>query len=176
MPPKRTTGAVPLFTLSARSPRGTLRLGHQIWPCAIGRGGRRVLKREGDGASPIGRWPVRSIYYRADRLMRPVSALPVNQLRRDDGWCDAPADRRYNRRVRHPYPASAEHLWRDDHLYDLIVVLGHNDRPRRRGSGSAIFIHAARPGYLPTEGCIALAMPHLKRLVHGLRRGTRIVI
>ena len=89
----------------------------------------------------------------------------MRAIRPRDGWCDAPADRNYNRPVRHPYPASAERLWRADGLYDVVVVLGYNDRPRVRGRGSAIFMHVARPGYAPTEGCIALARPHLLRVL-----------
>ena len=87
--------------------------------------------------------------------------LPARAIRPDDGWCDASADRNYNRPVRHPYSASAERLWRSDGLYDLVVVLAYNERPRVRGRGSAIFMHVARPGYAPTEGCIALARAHL---------------
>ena len=96
------------------------------------------------------------------------TALPVRAIRRRDGWCDAPADRNYNRPVRLPYPASAERLWREDALYDLVVVLDYNERPRVRGRGSAIFMHVAKPGYAPTEGCIALARPHLVRLLERL--------
>jgi L,D-peptidoglycan transpeptidase YkuD (ErfK/YbiS/YcfS/YnhG family) len=98
----------------------------------------------------------------------------VRAIRRDDGWCDASADRNYNRPVRLPYPASAERLWREDGLYDLVVVLDYNDRPRSRGRGSAIFMHVARPGYAPTEGCIALARGHLLRLLERLHARTAI--
>ncbi len=82
-----------------------------------------------------------------------------------DGWCDDPRDRNYNRYVRHPYPASAERMWREDNLYDVVVVLSHNDRPRVRGRGSAVFMHVARTGMTPTEGCVALRLPHLLRLL-----------
>ncbi len=111
---------------------------------------------------------MRAVLYRPDRVRRPRTRLPVRPIRPHDGWCDAPADRNYNRPVRHPYPASAERLWRADGLYDVVVVLGYNDRPRVRGRGSAIFMHVARPGYAPTEGCIALARPHLLRLLERL--------
>ena len=93
-----------------------------------------------------------------------------------DGWCDDPVDRNYNRRVRHPYPASAERLWRSDHLYDLVVVLGYNDRPRVAGRGSAIFMHVAGPGFAPTEGCVALRLPDLKRLLEEVPRGAVVTI
>jgi L,D-peptidoglycan transpeptidase YkuD (ErfK/YbiS/YcfS/YnhG family) len=95
-------------------------------------------------------------------------------MRPEDGWCDAPGDRNYNRPVRHPYPASAERLWREDELYDVVVVLGHNQRPRIRAGGSAIFMHVARPGYLPTEGCIALARRHLLIVLERLKPGSAV--
>ena len=134
-------------------------------PCALGRGGCRTDKREGDGATPIGSWPVRQLLYRPDKGAPPVVSMPKLALAVDGGWCDAPADRNYNRPVHHPYPASAERLWRTDDLYDLIVVLGYNDAPVVAGRGSAIFIHVAQPDLAPTEGCIALTKADLVRLL-----------
>ena len=124
---------------------------------ALGRSGIRALKREGDGGTPLGRFPIRQVLYRADRVPRPRTRLPVRAIRADDGWCEDPADRNYNRLVSLPPRRSADRLIRADHLYDLMLVLGHNDRPRVRGKGSAIFMHLARPGYAPTAGCIALS-------------------
>jgi L,D-peptidoglycan transpeptidase YkuD (ErfK/YbiS/YcfS/YnhG family) len=109
------------------------------------------------------------VLYRSDRGRRPLTPLPVRQIAPEDGWCDAPADPNYNRAVRHPYPGSAERLWRDDSIYDIVVVLGHNVRPRVRGAGSAVFMHLARPGYGPTEGCIALKREHLLQLLERCR-------
>lgn len=154
--------------LSAAAPRGVVRLGVLNLPCALGKGGRRTRKREGDGATPIGCWQLVRVLYRSDRIVRPISRLPVKAIGRDDGWCDAPADRNYNRFVRLPYRSSAESLWRTDNLYDVVVVLSHNSAPRVRGGGSAIFIHIARAGYAPTEGCIALRREHLLMLLRKL--------
>lgn len=159
-------------TLSAGSSRGVLTYGSLSFPCALGRSGRRAIKREGDGASPVGCFALRKAYYRADRLGRPRLGLRLSPIRTDDGWCDTPGDRNYNRHIRHPYPASAEHLWRGDGLYDLLVVLGYNDRPRAAGRGSAIFMHVASPEMKPTEGCVALRREHLLRLLQALRPGT----
>lgn len=102
--------------------------------------------------------------------------MPVTPIGRDDGWCDAPADRNYNRPVRLPYAANAEAIWRADHLYDVVVVLSHNTLPRVRGAGSAIFVHVARPGYEPTEGCIALRREHLLVLLRHLKAGAAMRI
>lgn len=134
-------------------------------PCALGWSGVVSDKREGDGGTPVGRLPMRCLYYRADRLHRPTTGLPVNQIAADDGWCDAPDDPNYNRPVTLPYPASAESLWREDHRYDLIVPLGWNDDPPVPGRGSAIFLHVAPPEGRPTAGCVGLPVDVLLRLV-----------
>src|ERR1700761_4681111 len=143
--------------------------GEVVWPghrveAALGKGG--VLpageKREGDGASPGGVWPLRRVLYRPDKGPPPRTALPVEAIRPEDGWCDAPLDPAYNRPVTLPHKTSAERMWRDDGLYDLVVVLGHNDDPVTPGAGSAIFLHVARPDYGPTEGCVAMARAGLE--------------
>lgn len=156
--------------------RGLIHFGPRQLACALGSAGPAPCKREGDGATPAGRWKMRYILYRADRTARPISSLPVRALRPRDGWCDQPGDRNYNRPVTMPYNASAENMWRDDHIYDLLVVLDHNSRPRIRGKGSAIFIHLARPGYTPTQGCIALNPHDLRLLLEACRPGTGLNI
>ena len=159
---------ISVITVDARAlgdQRGWLAAGPLRWACALGRGGRQALKREGDGATPIAVWPLRRVLYRADRVARPRTSLPVSLIRPHDGWCDDPRDRNYNCPVRLPYPASHERLWRNDHLYDLVVVLGYNDGPRIRGRGSAIFMHLAAPDFTPTAGCIALREADLRKLL-----------
>jgi len=136
---------------------GVLRYGDKTCRAALGRGGIRCDKREGDGATPAGRFALRRVLYRPDRLAPPQSDLPTRPLAVDDGWCDAPGDENYNRLVRLPYAASAERLWRDDRFYDIVVVLGHNDNPVVAGAGSAVFFHLARADYAPTAGCVAVA-------------------
>ncbi len=116
------------------------------------------------------------VFYRADRVLRPRTALPVQALRPNDGWCDTSGDRNYNRLVTLPYAARAERLWRDDALYDIVVVLDHNTAPSARGRGSAVFIHIAREGYAPTQGCIALNLHDLKMLLEASRPGAAITI
>ncbi len=153
-----------------------LELGPLRLACALGRSGCRATKREGDGATPMGRWRLVEVLYRPDRVRRPSTRLPLRPIHPTDGWCDAPVDRNYNRGVRLPYPASTERLWREDELYDIVVVLDHNLRPRVRGHGSAIFMHVARPGYRPTEGCIALSAPDLRRVLARVGRGAVVVV
>lgn len=146
--------------------------------CALGKGGVIAArdKREGDGASPIGIWPIRHVLWRSDRGRAPDTSLPVAEIAPDDGWCDTPDDPNYNQLIKHPYPVSAEHLWRDDGLYDIIVVLSHNDDPVVPGMGSAIFLHCATPDYKPTEGCVALAKADLLALLEVARMGDGIEI
>jgi L,D-peptidoglycan transpeptidase YkuD (ErfK/YbiS/YcfS/YnhG family) len=162
--------------LSRARSQGKLCLLTQQFPCAIGRGGRRPKRQEGDGITPLGRWPVREVLYRADRIARPRTGLPIQAIRPDDGWCDAPMDRNYNRPVRLPYPAGHERMWREDGLYDLVIVLGYNDRPRSLGRGSAIFMHLARADYAPTAGCIALSRADMLKLLGWLRPGDGILV
>lgn len=167
------------FSVRAKSlvtTHGMLRCGFSVWPCALGRSGRRALKKEGDGATPTGTFTLDYVLYRPDRGPRPQTGLPVKPIFRNDGWCDDSLDRNYNRPVKLPYPASTEDLYRKDHLYDLIVVLGYNRRSRVRGKGSAIFLHIARPGLLPTEGCIALSADHVRRILSRCRRGCTITV
>lgn len=144
---------------------GRLLLRGQVFRAALGRGGVRTDKQESDGATPVGVLPLRRVLYRADRLPPPDCAVAVEPIGQAHGWCDDVNDRAYNRPVRLPYPARHEELWRSDGVYDLIGVLGWNDSPVVRGRGSAIFLHVARPDFAPTEGCIALALPDLRRVL-----------
>ncbi len=157
---------------------GVLALGEHRVRCALGKGGVKPAteKREGDGASPAGIWPIRYVFYRPDRLSPPETALPVRALSPDDGWCDDPASPDYNKLVKLPFAASHEVLWRDDHVYDLIVSLGHNDDPVVAGMGSAIFAHLAREGYTGTEGCVATALPDMLKLLREASPGDAIEI
>lgn len=154
---------------------GFAKWGDRRVPCAIGKAGLRADKREGDLATPIGRFLCRELFWRSDRLAKPVCRLPVQALSPDCGWCDDPADPLYNRLVELPYPAHAETLWRTDAVYDLIVPLGYNDDPVVPGRGSAIFLHVARDGWLPTEGCVALARNDLLAFLAAATTGSRVV-
>lgn len=152
-------------SLSPRATKGTLAFGPLTVACALGRAGATWRKREGDGATPRGSYRLVRVLYRADRIARPVTRLPVRPIRPDNGWCDDPGHARYNSPVRLPFAASHERLWRDDHLYDLVVILDHNQSPRIQGRGSAVFFHLAGPGYTPTAGCIAVRLSDMRRLL-----------
>lgn len=156
--------------------QGLLAVAGRVIRCALGKGSVTSVKREGDGATPLGPMRLLHAYVRRERMRPLVSGLKLRAIRANDGWCDAPGDRNYNRLVALPYPASHEHMRRDDHLYDVVIVLDANIRPRRRGMGSAIFFHLARPGYLPTEGCVAVSRRDMEWLLPRLSPRTVLTV
>lgn len=143
---------------------------------AVGRAGVSANKKEGDGATPAGTFPLISAFYRADRMPPPVSRLPLHVLSPSDAWVDDPSDPNYNRLASLPYGASAEPMWLDDVLYDLLVVIGYNVAPVVAGAGSAVFLHIARPDFAPTAGCIAVAREVLVGLMPLLGQSSTITI
>ncbi|MBV9953864.1 MAG: L,D-transpeptidase family protein [Pseudolabrys sp.] len=156
--------------------RGIIDVGGIPIPVALGRGGIKANKREGDGATPRGIFRLRRLWWRADRHPRPHTMLPVRRIGPRDGWCEDPGDRNYNRRVDVPPGSNADRLARADALYDFIIEIDHNTRPRIAGRGSAVFIHIARQGFAPTAGCVALTMPALRRLLANVGPRTKIMI
>lgn len=148
----------------------------KIYRCAHGRGGFSADKKEGDGCTPLGVFPLRECWYRADRMVAPVTALPLKIIHEDDSWCDDPKSPDYNHHVKLPFAFSHEKLFRDDHVYDLIVPIGYNDDPVIPGLGSAIFMHLAHDDYHPTEGCIALAKSDLLAILPVIELHTTIEI
>ncbi|MFN0265107.1 L,D-transpeptidase [Tepidamorphus sp. 3E244] len=160
--------------------RGTLEAGGRTYDVALGRGGIVADKREGDGGTPAGKYLLRRAFYRADRVAKLKTGLPLRAITPLDGWSDDPADKDYNCLVTHPTEGeralSAERMWRDDDIYDVVIVLGHNDDPPVPGNGSAIFVHLARDGFTPTEGCIALKRDDLLSLVEKFAPGTVVEI
>ncbi len=167
--------------ISENPSRGILKLGSKKYPCALGKGGIASDKQEGDNKSPVGRFNLRSVYYRYDKLRKPIySKVPLMALLKEDGWCDDPKDPAYNKSVMLPYHASAEALWREDDLYDVLVVLGYNDAPVEPGKGSAIFMHVAKDlddeNYKGTEGCVSLNKEDLLEILPELTPETSLEI
>ena len=174
--PKRSLSRIRVRRKAGDSSRGWLIAGMLTLPVALGRGGIKANKREGDGGTPRGNFRLRQLWWRADKHPRPTTSLPVQRISPDDGWCEDPADRRYNRPIKVPADANADQLARKDNLYDFIIEIDHNTRPRVAGRGSAVFIHAARQGFAPTAGCIALEIKTLRRILARLSPRTRIVV
>lgn len=156
-------------------PDGRLVFHTKEYRCALGRGGVVENKNEGDGATPAGCFPIREVFYRADRLGTLRFPFPTHVITQKDAWCEDSYDSRYNTRIevdtQHP-----ESLWRNDVVYDVVAVLGHNDDPPVPGKGSAIFLHVAREGYTPTAGCIALALPDVLDILKKSTSTTRVCV
>lgn len=144
---------------------GRARLGDRHYACRLGRSGIMSDKTEGDGATPVGRFPLRQVFYRPDRGPAPRTSLPCRALTQTDGWCDDPASPHYNRAVTLPFTASHEKMWLEDGLYDLVVVIGHNDSPVVPRKGSAVFLHVASPDGTPTAGCVAFSKSDLLEIL-----------
>jgi len=159
---------------SVDSALGWATLAGKRWRCALGAGGVREDKVEGDAATPAGEFPLRRIYFRNDRLVLPKVRLPARPIAEHDGWCDDPRAPTYNRLVRVPNEWSHEQMWREDGLYDLVVVVGYNDDPPEGEWGSAIFLHVARADFSPTRGCVAFARDDLLELVTLIGPETRL--
>jgi L,D-peptidoglycan transpeptidase YkuD (ErfK/YbiS/YcfS/YnhG family) len=156
--------------------QGWLSVGRWHIKVALGRSGIKANKREGDGATPAGHYRLVRLWWRRDRLPQPRTLLPVKPIGVLDGWCENPFDRRYNRAIRISPDQAGDRLWRTDALYDLVIEIDHNTRPRISGRGSAVFIHVARAALAPTAGCVALPITDLRRLVSRLGPRTRITI
>ncbi|HEY3642671.1 MAG TPA: L,D-transpeptidase family protein [Xanthobacteraceae bacterium] len=156
--------------------RGVLLAGRHAIPVALGRSGVAAGKREGDGATPRGRFRLIRLWWRADRAPRPHTLLPVRRIDPALAWCENRADRRYNRPFRRSANEPGDRLWRHDRLYDLVIELSHNTRPRVAGRGSAVFVHVARPDRSATAGCVALDARDLRRLLGRLGPRTQIEI
>jgi L,D-peptidoglycan transpeptidase YkuD (ErfK/YbiS/YcfS/YnhG family) len=157
-------------------PLGRFHAGPVVVRCAIGHGGIRQDKREGDRATPAGAFRLLGGFFRPDRVLRKAWVTPMRPVGPSEAWCDDPGSALYNRRVLLPRRASHEKLWREDRLYDLVIVLDYNFHPRRKNRGSAIFLHCARPDFAPTWGCIALCRDDLRRLLPRLAREAVLTI
>jgi L,D-peptidoglycan transpeptidase YkuD (ErfK/YbiS/YcfS/YnhG family) len=162
--------------ISSGRARGWLTAGDLRIPCALGPAGIVRRKREGDGATPAGRFKLLWAFYRPDRRRAPAGGVPQRVLRRNAGWCEDPRSASYNRPVRLPFVLACDSMWRDDDLYDLTFVLDYNFTKRKKGAGSAIFFHLARPGLTPTAGCVAIRAADMRRLAPRLAAGATMWI
>lgn len=157
---------------SSNAATGTLELSglRKVFPCTLGRGGvvAEAAKVEGDGATPIGVYALREVFYRADKVSKPDTRLPLHELTSDIGWCENPDSPHYNRRVHASSVDATDKMFYHDHVYDIVVVIGYNDDPVVKGKGSAIFMHHARPDFTPTAGCIGLKPEDMREVLRHL--------
>jgi L,D-peptidoglycan transpeptidase YkuD (ErfK/YbiS/YcfS/YnhG family) len=162
--------------MNQSSRRGRLTLGAVTFPCWLGRTGLTIRKREGDGKTPIGTWTLGPGYFRFDRLQKPKCSLKLTPLTTDMGWCETPVSGQYNRKVRLPFRDVSEGMWRTDNAYDLVFPTDHNERPRVKGAGSAIFFHLLRDGADCTAGCVAVCGSGMQKILARCGRNTVLVI
>jgi L,D-peptidoglycan transpeptidase YkuD (ErfK/YbiS/YcfS/YnhG family) len=174
--PDAPVSAVLIRTAAGDPRRGWLTIAGRTMPVALGRGGIRADKREGDGATPKGTFHPRQLWWRADRHPRPRTLLPVRAIGPKDAWCEDPASRHYNQPVRLDGTRGGDRLRRDDRLYDFIVEIDHNTSPPIKGRGSAVFLHLARDNFGPTAGCVSMTKSAMLHLLQRLGPDTRIVI
>jgi L,D-peptidoglycan transpeptidase YkuD (ErfK/YbiS/YcfS/YnhG family) len=172
----RPLSAIRIRAAAANPRRGWLIAGGQAVPVALGRGGIRANKREGDGGTPMGTFRPRQVWWRADRHPRPHTFLPIRAIGPEDAWCEDPSSRHYNQPVHLDRESGGDRLRRDDHLYDFIVEIDHNNSPRIAGRGSAVFLHLARADFSPTAGCVSMTKSAMLRLLQRLGSETKIVI
>jgi L,D-peptidoglycan transpeptidase YkuD (ErfK/YbiS/YcfS/YnhG family) len=173
---RQSLSVIRVRTRPGNRTHGVLLAGPHAIPVVLGRSGIRANKREGDGGTPRGRFRLLRLWWRPDRAPRPRSLLPIRPITPHLAWCEDTTDRRYNRPFTRSANEPGDRLWRDDRLYDFIIELDHNTRPRIAGRGSAVFVHVARPNRLPTAGCVALRADSLRRLLVRAGPGTRIAI
>ncbi|NLS16895.1 L,D-transpeptidase [Rhizobium sp. P40RR-XXII] len=171
---RRTASTIVVRPAPGKKTRALVQVGPLIMPAAIGRSGRSILKREGDGATPIADMKLLYGFTRGDQVRSLRTSLPMQRIRKDMLWCDQPDNANYNRLVKAPFKPSHEEMRREDSLYDVCLVMDWNVRSRRRHRGSAIFFHLIRPGYEPTAGCVAISFRDMRRILPLLHKGTTI--
>ncbi len=175
---KNTEQILRVFPNSGPTPGGSVQFRGKSYPCALGKAGIRPgsLKSEGDHSTPSGLFFPKQLLFRPDRITNIDCAISQAPLSPESGWCDDPASPDYNRLVALPHAARCETLWRDEHVYDLILTINHNDRPVVPGRGSAIFFHITKRNFSPTEGCVALEEKDFLEILKALGQETLIRI
>ena len=144
--------------------------------CSIGKRGIGYKKKEGDLITPKGRYRIKYILYRKDKIKRIQTKIKKIVIKKNMGWCDDPNSKLYNKLIKLPSTFSYEKLYRSDNVYDIILVLNYNMKPIIKHKGSAIFIHVSKSNYKKTEGCVALKKTHLLKILKQLKKNTLVKI
>ena len=162
--------------MSIRVKKNYITFKDKQFQCSIGKSGFSKNKKEGDGCTPVGTFFIENVYYRADKIKSLETNINKVKINKIDGWCDDPTQKEYNQLIRFPYNFSAEELYRDDSLYNIVCVLNYNTKPIKPGLGSAIFMHVAKDDYKPTKGCITLKQEDLIFLLSLIDKRTKIIL
>ena len=145
--------------------------------CSIGENGFSKKKQEGDLTTPKGKFNLGDIYYRADRVQKPLSKLRSIAIKKNMGWCDDPNSKFYNKqiKIKKNFKMRYEKLYRKDHKYDFLILIKYNYKNPIKFKGSAIFLHLTK-NYSPTKGCIALYKKDFLILAKLINKKTKIKI
>ena len=143
--------------------------------CAIGKRGIRIKKKEGDLITPKGKFKIKYIFYRSDRLSNFKSNIKKIIIKKNMGWCDDPSSKYYNRLIKVSKKLKHEKLFRKDYKYDLLIPIKYNFKKRVLGKGSCIFLHLTK-NYKPTAGCIALNKKDFMVMLKLINSKTKIKI
>ena len=140
-------------------------LNNKVYKCSFGKNGFTNEKVEGDNKTPIGKFKLNRIFYRADKITIPETKIPTANITQNMGWCDDVNSNNYNELIELPCEFSHEKMYRDDDVYDVVIELDYNIQTPIKGKGSAIFFHIARGDYSGTEGCIAINLDDMLEIL-----------
>ena len=144
--------------------------------CAVGKRGIGNKRKEGDLITPKGKYKIKYILYRKDRINKIQSKIKKIAIKKNMGWCDDPKSKNYNKLIKLPSDYNHEKLYKKENIYDIILVLDYNMKPIIKNKGSAIFIHVAKKKFKKTEGCVALNKTFLLKFLKELKKNTIISI
>ena len=144
--------------------------------CAVGKRGIGYKKKEGDLITPVGSYTIKYILYRKDRVRKIQTKVKKFIIKKNMGWCDDPKSSHYNKLVKLPFAYNHERLFKNENIYDIILVLDYNMNPVKKNKGSAIFIHIAKNNYKRTEGCVAIKKLHLLKIIKEIKFNTKVKI
>ena len=144
--------------------------------CSIGKSGVKILKKEGDLATPKGIFKLGPLYYRKDRNKKIKSKIPKKIIKKNMGWCNDSRSKKYNKEINFPFSYKAERLFRKDNIYDLFINIKYNSNPITKEKGSAIFFHITNDKYKPTKGCVAIQKKDFLKILPLINKKTKISI
>ena len=144
--------------------------------CSIGKNGISYKKKEGDNKTPRGKFKLKYILYRKDRITNLKTKLKKIVICKEMGWCDDPNSKYYNQMVKLPFKGSAEKLWLKDNIYDIIIIIDYNLNPVIKFKGSAVFLHLAKNSYQSTKGCVAINKNDMKLLLEKINKKSKLQI
>ena len=144
--------------------------------CAVGKRGIGIKKKEGDFITPVGKYKIKFIFYRKDKVKKLQTILKKFPIDNKMGWCNDPKSKKYNKPIKYPFNFSSEKLFRKDNIYDIILVLNYNMSPVKKNRGSAIFIHVSKKNYKSTKGCIAVKKIQLLKILRNIKKNTKVKI